>query len=75
MLVQLLASFLFLPSHALHESHIGIVDWHKSLIGVPLTPAAVTGPTISHSTLNTGQSGDLYMNPKTTRQLPHMKTV
>ena len=42
-LVQLLV--LFLPSYALHESDIGVVDWHKSLIGVPLTTTAVTAPT------------------------------
>jgi len=103
-LVQLLVLFLALPSHALHESDIGVVDWHKSLIGVPLTTAAVTAPnfysvpgtdtnliltatgnnvlaalnatdgnvgvscsaSLPHSSLNTGQSGDLYTNPKTT---------
>lgn len=34
------------PTYALHESEAGIVDWHKSLIGVPLTGSPLTAPSI-----------------------------
>ncbi|KAF5367352.1 hypothetical protein D9615_010290 [Tricholomella constricta] len=32
------------PSSALHESDVGVVDWHKLLVGVPLVGAPVTAP-------------------------------
>ena len=32
------------PINALHESEVGIVDWHKSLIGVPLSGSTSTAP-------------------------------
>ncbi|KAG5636275.1 hypothetical protein H0H81_008561 [Sphagnurus paluster] len=35
---------------ALHESDVGVVDWHKLLVGVPLVTAPVTAP--SFHTLN-----------------------
>jgi len=31
-------------SFALHESDVGVVDWHKRLIGVPLTGSSATSP-------------------------------
>jgi hypothetical protein len=36
---------LCLPAaQALHESDVGVVDWHKHLIGVPLAGALATAP-------------------------------
>jgi hypothetical protein len=32
------------PAHALREAHVGVLDWHKPLIGVPLTQFARTAP-------------------------------
>lgn len=29
---------------ALHESDVGVVDWHKHLIGVPLLQSLATAP-------------------------------
>ncbi|KAF9040068.1 hypothetical protein BJ165DRAFT_1407202 [Panaeolus papilionaceus] len=47
--MQLLAPLLFLVSLAttvlsIHEADVGVVDWHKHLIGVPLITAPVTVP-------------------------------
>ncbi|KAF8644498.1 hypothetical protein AX16_008429 [Volvariella volvacea WC 439] len=46
-LVSVLLSllWLFAPStHALHESDVGVLDWHKELIGVPITTHTSTAP-------------------------------
>ena len=43
---------LCVSSWALHESDVGIVDWHKKLIGVPLSGSILTAPTF-HATGNT----------------------
>ena len=40
----LTALSITLPANALHESEVGIVDWHKSLIGVPLSGSLSTAP-------------------------------
>jgi hypothetical protein len=32
------------PSFTLHESDVGVVDWHKRLVGVPLTSSISTAP-------------------------------
>lgn len=32
---------------AIHESDVGVVDWHKFLVGVPLVAAPVTAPSFS----------------------------
>ncbi|TFK33104.1 hypothetical protein BDQ12DRAFT_658417 [Crucibulum laeve] len=32
-------------SWALHESDVGVMDWHKRLVGVPLTGSVATAPT------------------------------
>ncbi|KAF5329638.1 hypothetical protein D9619_009260 [Psilocybe cf. subviscida] len=32
------------PSWALHAADVGVVDWHKHLVGAPMTGAAVTAP-------------------------------
>lgn len=40
------ALLLIAPSaSALHESDVGVVDWHKLLVGVPLVGTPVTAPT------------------------------
>ena len=39
-----LISVLCVSSTALHESEVGIVDWHKHLIGVPLSSSTSTAP-------------------------------
>jgi hypothetical protein len=31
-------------SRALHEADVGVVDWHKQLIGVPLAGSVSTSP-------------------------------
>jgi hypothetical protein len=33
---------------ALHESDVGVVDWYKQLIGVPLTGSSSTTPTFHY---------------------------
>ena len=33
---------------ALHESDVGIVDWNKRYIGVPLSGAVTVAPTFHH---------------------------
>lgn len=41
-----LISALYISSTwALHESEVGVVDWHKRLIGVPLSGSSPTAPT------------------------------
>jgi len=37
---------------ALHESDVGVIDWYKRLIGVPLVGAAETAPRFFHSSRN-----------------------
>ncbi|KIK01760.1 hypothetical protein K443DRAFT_550803 [Laccaria amethystina LaAM-08-1] len=48
----LLLLVLCVSGWAIHESDVGIVDWHKKLIGVPLSGSIVTAPTF-HATGNT----------------------
>jgi hypothetical protein len=38
------------PVHALREAHAGVLDWHKPLIGVPLTQFARTAPALHRLT-------------------------
>ena len=45
-LVLLLA--LGVTTYALHESDVGIVDWNKHYIGVPLTGSLTTAPAFHH---------------------------
>ena len=40
----LTALSITLQANALHESEVGIVDWHKSLIGIPLSGSLSTAP-------------------------------
>jgi ER membrane protein complex subunit 1 len=35
-------------TNGLHESDVGVVDWHKRLIGVPLAGSSSTAPTFYH---------------------------
>ncbi|KAH9942115.1 hypothetical protein B0H21DRAFT_526939 [Amylocystis lapponica] len=53
--VLLLVSWWFGRTWALHASEAGVVDWHKHLIGVPLTSALSTAPTF-HSPTPRGES-------------------
>lgn len=41
----LLSALFVTSSLALHESDVGVVDWHKRLIGVPLINSIATAPT------------------------------
>ncbi|KAF8636102.1 hypothetical protein AX17_003807 [Amanita inopinata Kibby_2008] len=52
MQLPLLQFFLVLfaarTTWALHESDVGVIDWHKRLIGVPLSEAVETAPIFHH---------------------------
>lgn len=37
-------ALVFPIAFALHESDVGVVDWHKKLVGVPLTSSSATAP-------------------------------
>ena len=52
-LLTTLVSFLSLSltTLALHETDVGVVDWHKQLIGVPLSGSISTSPSF-HRTGN-----------------------
>ncbi|KII83787.1 hypothetical protein PLICRDRAFT_147866 [Plicaturopsis crispa FD-325 SS-3] len=41
----LLAALCFSSSWALHQSEVGVVDWHKSLVGIPNIGSLATAPT------------------------------
>ena len=41
----LLLAFLCTAVTALHESDVGVVDWHQPHVGVPLTSSFSTAPT------------------------------
>ena len=43
---------LCVSSWALYEYNVGVVDWHKKLVGVPLSGSILTAPTF-HATGNT----------------------
>ena len=43
-----LLSVLGLTAWALHESDVGIVDWNKHYIGVPLAGSVSTAPAFHH---------------------------
>ncbi|KAF9007089.1 hypothetical protein BDQ17DRAFT_1407603 [Cyathus striatus] len=40
---------LILGVKALHESDVGVIDWHKQLVGVPLSGSIATAPTFLHA--------------------------
>jgi hypothetical protein len=44
LLIPAIVLGLCLPSLALHESQVGIIDWYKSLIGVPKTSSPLSSP-------------------------------
>ncbi|KAH7882607.1 hypothetical protein F5I97DRAFT_2067794 [Phlebopus sp. FC_14] len=56
---QLLLASLCLVASALHESEVGIVDWHTKLIGVPLLDSAHTQPTIHDDLVLTATSNNV----------------
>jgi hypothetical protein len=35
--------------HAIHKTDVGLVDWHRQLIGVPLAGSSSTAPTFCRS--------------------------
>lgn len=42
--ILLLAALSIIPAWALHQSEAGVVDWHKKLIGIPLSASLSTAP-------------------------------
>lgn len=46
-LVSLLS--LCITTWALHESDVGVVDWHKRLVGVPLSAIPTMAPSFHRS--------------------------
>ncbi|KAF7979908.1 hypothetical protein HWV62_40304 [Athelia sp. TMB] len=60
--VCLVAISLLSSTHALHESEAGIVDWHKSLIGVPLTGSLATAPCFHRATKEDGWTTSLIIS-------------
>ena len=48
-LLHALALFSAPAALALHESDVGVIDWYKRLIGVPLAGAVDTAPRFLHS--------------------------
>jgi len=49
-LAPLLSLVYVIPSASgLHESDVGVVDWHKRLVGVPLIGSSSTAPTFYHA--------------------------
>jgi hypothetical protein len=48
-LAPLFSLLCIIPSiNGLHESDVGLVDWHKRLIGVPLLGSSFTVPNFHH---------------------------
>ncbi|KAF9241301.1 hypothetical protein BU15DRAFT_87236 [Melanogaster broomeanus] len=57
---SLLSSSLFsLCAWALHESEVGIVDWHTKLIGVPLYHSQLTAPVFHDDLVLTATSNNM----------------
>ncbi|KIK60873.1 hypothetical protein GYMLUDRAFT_96989 [Collybiopsis luxurians FD-317 M1] len=52
----LLLSLLATCSLALHESDVGVVDWHKELVGVPNTASKHTSPTFHRAPERLGRN-------------------
>ncbi|KIJ64207.1 hypothetical protein HYDPIDRAFT_112159 [Hydnomerulius pinastri MD-312] len=48
-----------LPTYALHESEVGIVDWHTKLIGVPLYNSHHTAPVFHDDLVVTATSSNV----------------
>jgi hypothetical protein len=46
----LILAFLCIAVTALHESDVGIVDWHQPHIGLPLISSLFTAPTFQTKT-------------------------
>lgn len=58
----LAALSLLSTTYALYESEAGIVDWHKSLIGVPLTGSLGTAPSFHRATKDDGWTTSLIIS-------------
>ncbi|KIJ13017.1 hypothetical protein PAXINDRAFT_163784 [Paxillus involutus ATCC 200175] len=52
-------SFFTLCARALHESEVGIVDWHTKLIGVPLHNSQLTAPIFHHDLVLTATNNNV----------------
>lgn len=55
----LAVSLVTLSSWALHESEVGIVDWHTKLIGVPLYNSQHTAPVFHDDLVLTATSSNI----------------
>ena len=55
----LLLSVLALAARAIHESEVGIVDWHTKLVGVPLYTSHLTKPVFRADTVLTATSNNV----------------
>jgi hypothetical protein len=42
--IAFFALWIISPSWALHQSEVGVVDWHKNMIGIPLLGSHSTAP-------------------------------
>ena len=52
-------SLLALGARAIHESEVGIVDWHTKLVGVPLYTSHLTKPVFRDDTVLTATSNNV----------------
>lgn len=48
-----------LVARAIHESEVGIVDWHTKLVGVPLYTSPLTKPVFHNDTVLTATSNNV----------------
>ena len=55
----LVASVLYTPTWALHESDVGVVDWHTKLVGVPLVGSQNTAPVFHGDLILTATSSNV----------------
>ncbi|KAF9219877.1 DUF1620-domain-containing protein [Gyrodon lividus] len=61
LLWSLLSFSLFtLCARALHESEVGIIDWHTKLIGVPLYNSQLTAPVFHNDLVLTATSNNVF---------------
>ncbi|KAH0834200.1 hypothetical protein J3R83DRAFT_11512 [Lanmaoa asiatica] len=56
-------SIFTLTARAIHESEVGIVDWHTKLVGVPLYTSQLTKPIFRDNTILTATSNNSAGGP------------
>ena len=62
-LIPLLALLSILPTAlALHQSEVGVIDWHKPLIGVPLTHSLSTAPVFHRVSTGAGRTKSVVVS-------------